>query len=287
MKRLINIISNLKKISSKKYLTFSQKWRLFFSYIKIVLRRFFDGRISFINTKNFKLLSYNISIDFFSDFYWTFIEVFIDDDYYFKSDKKDPFIVDCGGNIGVTVLFFKFIYPDSKILVFEPIPDNIKLLKKNIEQNNITNVELVEKAVGEKMGELKIYGDRRAATISKGLIDEQNKVSDEYKGKEIVVPVVPLSKYIKDKNVDFFKMDIEGAEGSVFYDLQNTNLVKNIKQLSMEYHRFSFKENKLSGIVNILEKNNFDIVFSGDYTNLTNMPIRKYYNFMLSAKQRV
>jgi len=249
--------------------------------------RFFDGRIGVIDTKNFKLLSYNISVDIFSDFYWTFIEVFIDDDYYFKSDKKNPFIVDCGGNVGVTVLFFKFIYPNSKILIFEPMPDNIKLLKKNIEQNNLKDVELVEKAIGGKVGELKIYGDRRAATISKGLIDEQNKVSNDYKGKEIVVPIIPLSRYIKDKHVDFLKMDIEGAEGMMFCDLQNTNLVKNIEQLSMEYHRFSFEENKLSNIINILEKNNFDVIFSGDYTNLTNMPSRKYYNFMLSAKQRV
>ncbi len=286
MKRLITIASNLKKIFSKKYLTSPQKRSLCASYIGIIFKRFFDGRVGFIDVKNIKLLSYTISIDNYLDFYWTFVEVFINDDYYFESDKEDPFIVDCGGNVGVTVLFFKFIYPNSKIVVFEPIPDNIKLLKKNIEQNKLKDVELVEKATGSKKGELKIYGDRRAATIYEDIIEEQNKNSNDYKGKEIDVSVVLLSDYVKNKNIDFLKMDIEGAEGSVFYDLQKNNLTKNVKQLSMEYHRFSFEENKLSDIINILEQNSFDVIFSGDYKNLTNMPTRKYYNFMLSAKQR-
>jgi FkbM family methyltransferase len=43
-----------------------------------------------------------------------------------------PVIIDCGGNIGLSVLYFKYLFPNSVITVFEPSPPVFEILKENI-----------------------------------------------------------------------------------------------------------------------------------------------------------
>src|ERR1041385_7511773 len=47
-------------------------------------------------------------------------EVFAKDEYLFSCDTESPVILDCGANIGMATLFFKWLYPQSKISAFEP-----------------------------------------------------------------------------------------------------------------------------------------------------------------------
>src|SRR3989344_6241937 len=55
--------------------------------------------------------------------YWAFLgmfeEIFIQKQYYFDSRNRRPLIVDCGSNIGLSVVFFKILYPEAKIIAFE------------------------------------------------------------------------------------------------------------------------------------------------------------------------
>src|SRR5262245_45483539 len=45
-------------------------------------------------------------------------EIFVNAEYEFSSANVCPRIVDCGANIGMSVLFFKALYPDAEILAF-------------------------------------------------------------------------------------------------------------------------------------------------------------------------
>ena len=56
---------------------------------------------------------------------YLFNETFVNAQYYFESDNDWPTIIDCGSNIGMSVLFFKRLYPQSKIIAFEPDPKNV------------------------------------------------------------------------------------------------------------------------------------------------------------------
>lgn len=47
----------------------------------------------------------------------------------FVSDNDRPVILDCGSNIGISVLNYKRQYPHSEIVAFEPDPSVIKVLK--------------------------------------------------------------------------------------------------------------------------------------------------------------
>ena len=56
--------------------------------------------------------------------------------YEFQSDRDDPFIIDCGSEIGIVTFVFKVQYPNAKILCFEPDPIAFKFLEKNILENS-------------------------------------------------------------------------------------------------------------------------------------------------------
>ena len=44
---------------------------------------------------------------------------------------KRPLIIDCGGNIGLSALYFGLQFPEAQIVVVEPDADNFALLKRN------------------------------------------------------------------------------------------------------------------------------------------------------------
>ncbi|MBL1434031.1 FkbM family methyltransferase [Candidatus Wolfebacteria bacterium] len=278
--KIKEIHSDIKNIFSKKYLLFSQKLIFFYSYVLIIFNRFFDGR--FLNVKKQRFLSFVIEFDDFSDFYWTFREIFLEDNYYFDSEKESPCIIDCGGNIGMSVLYFKYLYPGAHIKVFEALPENAEILQRNITNNNLVDVEIITKAVGAEEGEIEMFGDKRAATISKGMTDTHDKSNMK---KSIKVCVVKLSSYIT-KEVDFLKIDIEGAEGQVIEELSESNVLQKIRRITMEYHSISGETNLLSGIVSSLEKAKFKISFVSDVSRVIDLNARSFSHIMLVALKK-
>ena len=57
----------------------------------------------------------------------------------------------------VSILFFKKLYPQAKIIAFEPNLETFKLLELNIKQNDLRDVDLVNAAVSDRTGEIDFY----------------------------------------------------------------------------------------------------------------------------------
>ena len=254
MKRIVEIISQSKRIFQKDHLSITQRINLWYSFLGLVLKRFLLGRIPGIDESTAKFLGYYVKVGKFGDFYWTFMEVFIEEDYMFSTETSQPSIIDCGGNIGISTLYFKWLYPDSVVTVFEPESHNIELIRYNIQKNNLSNVNLVEVAVGAEEGELMLSGSGRASTIR----PDRTSVDISENNQKVVVKV--LSGYI-DGTVDFLKMDIEGAEDDVINELIDSKKIRMITALTFEYHR---RENESpSRFINLcdsLEKSGLQIV---------------------------
>src|SRR5688500_10055596 len=51
-------------------------------------------------------------------------EIFVREIYRFETDIRNPVIIDCGSNIGLSVLYFHKSYPGARILAFEPDAGN-------------------------------------------------------------------------------------------------------------------------------------------------------------------
>ena len=63
------------------------------------------------------------------NFVSTYKELFIDRIYQFQPSNTDRIILDCGANMGLSVLFFAINYPEHKIIAFEPDPAIYKILQ--------------------------------------------------------------------------------------------------------------------------------------------------------------
>lgn len=177
----------------------------------------------------------------------TYKEIFEKEIYKFKTESKSPIIVDCGANMGLSLLYFNINYPNSKIIAFEPDMSVLTYLKKNISSYKMSNVKLYEKAVWDKNKILNFYTD---AGMGGSIVNDYNKNQNPNK-----IEAIRLKEFIADMHVDLLKMDIEGSEYSVIKDCEP--LLDQIDNIFIEYHSFENEEQKLDNLLLILKKNGF------------------------------
>jgi hypothetical protein len=71
------------------------------------------------------------------------------------------------------------------------------------------------------------------------------------------VPTAKLSDFIEGQ-VDYLKIDVEGAEDLVMRDLDASGKLAMVKQIFIEYHHhIRASEDKLSSLLAVLENNGF------------------------------
>ena len=73
-------------------------------------------------------------------------EIFIEE-VYKQNLPENANIIDCGANIGLSVVYLKRNFTSSRITAFEPDNKNFELLEKNIQSHNLSNVSLRKEAV--------------------------------------------------------------------------------------------------------------------------------------------
>ena len=245
-----NISSNVRLILSHR--TAISRAELFFTYLKLILKSFILVVLLGARPKKEKIFGFKLSFFSYPAFLMSFDEIFIKKDYYFNAEKTSPRIIDCGANIGLATIFFKKLYPKSRIISFEPDKRVFEMLKKNTEINKLESVELHNKAVSGSEGKIMFYFDQKNPASLAMSTDKKRMPKASVK-----VNATMLSKHIKEE-VDFLKMDIEGAEGIVIEEMSSKNKLRLIKEMVIEYHHhIDKKKDNLSKILGILEKNNF------------------------------
>jgi FkbM family methyltransferase len=186
-------------------------------------------------------------------------EIFTNDSYYFETDNTTPLIIDVGSYIGLSILYFKKFYPDSKIVAFEPNPTAFNMLKENLFINNIKDVEINQVAILNNEGQRDLYIDNTdmdrfsVASFNK---DAWNK---EVISKKIRVKTEKLDKYLKSE-VDMLKLDVEGSEQAILGSIRK--YFKNIKNIVFEYH--PTENQNLDRILEFMDKSyNIEILYEG------------------------
>ncbi|MBK7965835.1 MAG: FkbM family methyltransferase [Bacteroidetes bacterium] len=71
--------------------------------------------------------------------------------------KEAKVILDIGGNIGNSALFYASINPTAKILSFEPHPDTFKKELENISINPFQNIKVINLGLGTQRASFKLY----------------------------------------------------------------------------------------------------------------------------------
>lgn len=237
-------------VKNSHYSSFGDKFKAF-----RILNILFIKSIIHANPKKeitYKIFKYKVSAYSYATLFYLFKEIYLSKEYYFESDKPDLKILDCGANIGMSVLYFKTIYPKSEIIAFEPNPYAFALLKKNIEQNKIEGVTLKNVGLADKINNIEFFISENKESLTGSLI--QGRGGDN----SIKIKTEKLSNYLKSANVDLVKMDIEGAELDVFKELKESNVIQNAKRYIIEYHHLIDKAKaNLSEFLLPIEENNF------------------------------
>ncbi|MDT0266821.1 FkbM family methyltransferase [Streptomyces sp. DSM 44915] len=135
-------------------------------------------------------------------------------------------IIDGGGWLGLSVLRFRALFPEARIVVFEPDPDIFRLLCRNLERNGVQNVEPVQAALADADG-------RRTFTVTGRDSGSLNAVT---RGEPLVVDTRRLSPYTAEP-VSLLKLNVEGAEAEVIAELGDR--LERVDQVLIEYHGFA------------------------------------------------
>jgi len=141
----------------------------------------------------------------------------------FIPDNDQPRILDCGANIGFTVLNYKRQFPLANIIAFEPDPQIAPVLRRNLERNCASDVEIVEAAAWVRDGQSQWFCEG---------IDGSHLVGAQ-SGNGAIVQTVDLARYLTDP-VDLLKIDIEGAEYELIAHLAER--LQNVKNIIIECH---------------------------------------------------
>jgi len=160
--------------------------------------------------------------------------------------KPGNVVIDVGANIGMyTLLATKLVGNVGKVYSFEPDPISFSNLKRNVLENNIENVVLINKAASSKTGtsKLSISPSQNQATRMKNYL-----IKDEINSKKYtVIETVSLDDFFenKSKKVDVIKMDIEGSEFEALKGMKNLIDKNDEIKLFFEFNPFTLNRLKV------------------------------------------
>src|SRR5512134_1625936 len=95
-----------------------------------------------------RCMDYTVRINDGPNYYVLYKDLIVNQIYRFEALRPDPCILDCGSNIGLSILYFKRLYPKARIIGFEPDPAVLHYLQDNVSANGLTDVKVVQAAVG-------------------------------------------------------------------------------------------------------------------------------------------
>jgi FkbM family methyltransferase len=137
-------------------------------------------------------------------------------------------ILDLGANIGLSAIYFARNYPGSRLACVEPVPENVRLLLRNLKDNAV-EAEVIAAAVDAEDGVVAMergradYGHKiAAATPSAAWFDVAS------------VSVPSILRRLGWARIGLLKIDIEGHESALLSDA--CEWLADVDALCVEYH---------------------------------------------------
>jgi len=156
-------------------------------------------------------------------------------------------VADVGAHHGYfTTLFAHWAGPQGRIFSFECLPQNAAIAARNVSLNGLSNVEIVECAVGAQRGHV-VIADHSGGILFDPTISE----------KRITVGMTALDEFFVDTHPTMLKIDVEGYECEVLKGAK-VCLARRPK-IAIELHCFKFsdREAEVSHIVDLLPRDGY------------------------------
>lgn len=138
-------------------------------------------------------------------------------------------IVEVGANVGNHLVFYAHHMDAKRIFPFEPNPDAVKLLERNIAANGL---ESIVDGRGIGIGAGASYG-KHAVVLP---LDNNLGAARLSQAESGTLEVFPLDEKLGDDEIDFIKIDVEGMEFEVLEGAERT-IERNRPMLMIEVFR--------------------------------------------------
>ncbi|TNF49272.1 MAG: FkbM family methyltransferase [Bacteroidetes bacterium] len=177
--------------------------------------------------------------------------------------NSGPVIIDAGANIGCSAIYLSRFegLENSKVIALEPFPETAKLLKKNLSAN-LSTFEVAPMALWSKETSIRFdMNFRDGKEWSVRTVEDPN-------GQVKAVSIPKLMEQLDLKQIDIFKIDIEGSEFEVFLNSrENVKCLINIRSVIMEIHDDAGERTKLYPV---FTESGFEIIELGELTLFLN-----------------
>ncbi|MEO8146452.1 MAG: FkbM family methyltransferase [Bacteroidia bacterium] len=137
--------------------------------------------------------------------------------YFLKLIPPGTAIFDIGANIGIMTVYLAKQFNDSQVYSFEPMPDNLKALKRVLQYFKLKNVTIIECALGTENGQLEMVMPVRNNVKFQGLSHAVHEsITENNEGVRFTVPMKSLDGIPEFKNMKqplgAIKIDVENFE---------------------------------------------------------------------------
>ncbi len=163
-----------------------------------------------------------------------FKQIFKKEEYSFVTFQPNT-ILDLGGYVGLASAYFANKYPNAKIVLVEPDPDNFLFAQLNTRQ--FPNVECLQ--VGVWSESCYITEDRRVGDSSAndwGIIFRKVNSNEKSESRIQALSIPDLMSKVGFAEIDFLKIDIEGSEKNLFSKFAADPWIDKCRMISCELH---------------------------------------------------
>ena|ERR687892_334932 len=154
--------------------------------------------------------------------------------------KQGDIVVDIGAHIGLyTIISSKRVGANGKVVAIEADPGNFEMLNRNIKLNKLANVIPLNYAVYSKETKIKLYlpsgesGFTKYNTIMSDWVNTKDKFVEVNAN---TLDYLLQSNQIREEEVNWIKIDVEGAEFEVLKGAHNVLSKSKDIVLLMELH---------------------------------------------------
>lgn len=192
-----------------------------------------------------RVMGKELAIPDVASFLSAYREIFVEHSYRFTFPGTAPRILDLGANIGLSVLYFRSLFPNARICAYEADPAIFNYLKRNIEMFGWGDTELVQGAVWHEEGTLEFYPEGA----------DGGRICPAGGNTSISIRSYDIRAILKRGAYDVLKVDIEGAEQTVIPACRG--LLGTVRCIFLEYHSAPGNRQRLHDILAVLADEGF------------------------------
>jgi FkbM family methyltransferase len=127
--------------------------------------------------------------------------------------------IDIGAHVGFYALVLaRLVGPRGRVIAFEPLPSNFRVLEENTRLNACDHVLPVNRAILDRSCSLEV------TTLADNPLSGSISLFENRTGEAVLVEGISLDDFLGEKTdrVDFIQMDVEGAEDLVLAGARKT-----------------------------------------------------------------